>query len=53
MKKLHSTAAKHLDDDIKGYQKQGKHLKGEIKEDKELKKKLLGAKSAPKKSKNR
>jgi hypothetical protein len=40
MKRLHSRAAKHLDEDIKGYQKQRKHLKKEIQEDKELKKKL-------------
>lgn len=53
MKKLHVVAAKHLEEDIRGYKKQRKHLLSEIKEDKDLKKKLVGKngkKKSPKKA---
>lgn len=40
MKSLHRETAKHLSEDIKGYQKERKYLKKEIQEDRELKKKF-------------
>jgi len=39
-KKLKKTITKHLKEDIKGFGKQRKHLKKEMKEDKELIKKV-------------
>lgn len=52
MKKLHKDAVEHLNEDIQGYQKQRKHLKSEIKEDRDLQKKLRMKKNgAEKKSK--
>jgi hypothetical protein len=40
MKRLKKKIVSHLKDDIKGYSKQRKHLKEEMKEDKDLIKKL-------------
>lgn len=44
MKKAVKKAISHLKEDIKGYSKQRKHLKKEIKEDKQLVKTLKGKK---------
>lgn len=40
MKKLHKKVASHLKEDMKGYSKQRKHLKKEIKEDRALLRKV-------------
>jgi transposase len=42
MKKLHKKISSHLKEDVKGYQKQRQHLKKEIKEDRDLMKKVKG-----------
>ena len=41
MKKLHKKIAKHLSEDMEGYRKERKYLKKEIKEDQDLKKKVM------------
>lgn len=48
MKKLHAETSKHLSEDMKGYKKERKYLKKEIKEDKALQKKIKGAKNGKK-----
>ena len=40
MKKLHEQVSSHLKEDISGYKKERKYLQKEIKEDKELMKKV-------------
>jgi len=50
-KPVSETAIKHLKEDVKGYSKQRKHLKKEMKEDKDLIRVLKGEKNGGKKKK--